>query len=458
MFSIEKMKGKVPVAITIAGSDSGGGAGIQADLKTFAALGVHGTTAITSVTAQNTCSVRAVEDLKTEMIREQIKAVAEDIGIDAGKTGMLHTEEIIKTVSSEVSKYKFPLVVDPVMIAKSGVPLLKPEAVDALENYLLPKATVITPNRFEAEKLADMKIENLRDAEIAAEKISEMGPKAVVIKGGHLEESEAIDVLYYKNEFKTFSAPRLDVKTTHGTGCSFSAAITAELAKKTDIPVAIEKAKKIVTLGIKFGIKIGKGYGPVNPMAHLYRESSRYNVLMNLEKAKTLLEATPEVAMLVPEVGMNIAMAIPYAESIDDVAAIEGRIVKTSEGARAVGNPRFGCSSHLARYILEIIKHDKSKRATINLKFSDSILENLEKRGMTMSSYDRTKEPEEIKKVDGMTVPWGVKQAVNRIGKVPDVIYHRGDVGKEPMIVILDQQAYDLAKHTAQLAREIGKK
>jgi len=458
MAGIKKVKDKIPVAITIAGSDSGGGAGIQADLKTFAALGVHGTTAITSITAQNTYSVTAVEDLKPEMIREQIKAVAEDLGIDAGKTGMLHTEEIIKTVSSEVSKYKFPLVVDPVMIAKSGAPLLKTEAVDALENYLLPKATVITPNRFEAEKLADMKIENLRDAEITAEKISEMGPKAVVIKGGHLEGSEAIDLLYYKGEFKTFSAPRLDVKTTHGTGCSFSAAITAELAKKTELPVAVEKAKRFVTLGIKFGIRIGKGYGPVNPMAHLYRESSRCNVLMNLEKAKTLLEGTPEVAMLVPEVGMNIAMAIPYAEDVDDVAAIEGRIVRTSEGARAVGNPRFGCSSHLARYILEIIKHDESKRAAINLKFSEDILENLEKWGMTVSFYDRRKEPEEIKKVDGMTVPWGVKQAVKRIGKAPDVIYHRGDIGKEPMIVILGQQAYDLAKHIAQLAREIGKK
>lgn len=458
MVGIEKINGKIPVAITIAGSDSGGGAGIQADLKTFAALGVHGTTAITSITAQNTCSVRAVEDLKPEMIREQIKAVAEDIGINAGKTGMLHTQEIIKTVSSEVSKYKFPLVVDPVMIAKSGVPLLKPEAVDVLENYLLPEATVITPNRFEAEKLADMKIENLRDAEIAAEKISEMGPKAVVIKGGHLEGSEAIDVLYYRGDFKTFSAPRLDVKTTHGTGCSFSAAITAELAKKTEISVAVETAKKIVTLGIKFGLEIGEGYGPVNPMAHLYRETSRYNVLMSLEKAKTLLEATPEVAMLVPEVGMNIAMAIPYAEGIDDVAAIEGRIVKTSEGARAAGNPRFGCSSHLARYILEIIKQDESKRAAINLKFSNNILETLEKLGVTISFYDRRKEPEEIKKVDGMTVPWGVKQAINRIGKVPDTIYHRGDVGKEPMIVILGQQAYDLAKHTARLAMEIGKK
>ena len=458
MFSIEKVKGKVPVAITIAGSDSGGGAGIQADLKTFAALGVHGTTAITSVTAQNTCSVRAVEDLKTEMIREQIKAVAEDIGIDAGKTGMLHTEEIIKTVSSEVSKYRFPLVVDPVMIAKSGVALSKPEAMDALENYLLPKATVITPNRFEAQKLADIKIKNLKDAEVAAKKISEMGPKAVVIKGGHLEGNDAIDLLYYRGKFKTFSAPRLDVKTTHGTGCSFSAAIAAELAKKTDVPVAVEKAKEIVTLGIRFGLEIGKGYGPVNPMAHLYRESSRYNVLMNLEKARALLETTPEVAMLVPEVGMNIAMAIPYAESIDDVAAIEGRIVKTCKGARAAGNPKFGCSSHLARYLLEIVKHDKKKMVAINLKFSDDALKTLEKWGLTMSFYDRKKEPEEIKKVDRMTVPWGVKKVIKKVGKVPDVIYHRGDVGKEPMIVILGKQACDLAKLTVQLAREIEKK
>lgn len=458
MFSIEKVKGKLPVAITIAGSDSGGGAGIQADLKTFAALGVHGTTAITSITAQNTCLVMAVEDLKPEIIREQIEAVAEDLGIDAGKTGMLHTEEIIKTVSSEVSKYRFPLVVDPVMIAKSGVALSKPEAMDALENYLLPKATVITPNRFEAQKLADIKIKNLKDAEVAAKKISEMGPKAVVIKGGHLEGNDAIDLLYYGGKFKTFSAPRLDVKTTHGTGCSFSAAIAAELAKKTDVPVAVEKAKEIVTLGIRFGLEIGKGYGPVNPMAHLYRESSRYNVLMNLEKARALLETTPEVAMLVPEVGMNIAMAIPYAESIDDVAAIEGRIVKTCKGARAAGNPKFGCSSHLARYLLEIVKHDKKKMVAINLKFSDDVLKTLEKWGLTMSFYDRKKEPEEIKKVDRMTVPWGVKEVIKKVGKVPDVIYHRGDVGKEPMIVILGKQACDLAKLTVQLAREIEKK
>lgn len=443
------------MAITIAGSDSGGGAGIQADLKTFAALSVHGTTAITSVTAQNTCAVMAVEDLKPETIRKQIAAVAEDLGIDAGKTGMLHTEEIIKAVASEVAKHKFPLIVDPVMIAKSGAPLLKPEAVDSLKSYLLPKATVITPNRFEAEKLVDTEIKNLKDAEIASKKISEMGPKAVIIKGGHLDSTKAIDLLYYQGKTKKFSTPRFDVKTTHGTGCSFSAAIAAELAKKTDIPTAVEKAKKIVTLSIKFGLNIGKGYGPVNPMAHLYRESSRYDVLINLEKAKKLLEANSEIATLVPEVGMNIAMAIPCAEGTDDVAAVEGRIVKTCDGARAVGNPKFGCSSHLAKYIIEIVRHDQRKKAAINLKFSDEILKVLERKGMMISFYDREKEPEEVKRIEGMTISWGVEEALKRAGKAPDVIYHRGDIGKEPMIVVFGEHAFNLAKLVAQLVKEL---
>jgi hydroxymethylpyrimidine/phosphomethylpyrimidine kinase len=457
MLSIGKVKGRIPVAITIAGSDSGGGAGIQADVKTFAALGVHGTTAITSITAQNTYSVVAVEDLEPAMIQKQIKAVAEDMGIDAGKTGMLHTEEIIKAVSSEVANYRFPLVVDPVMVAKSGAPLLKLDAMDAMKVYLLPRATIVTPNRFEAERLADMKIETIEHAKIAARKISQMGPEAVVVKGGHLYEGGAVDVLYYRGEFKVFRAPRLNVKTTHGTGCSFSAAMAAELAKGEDIPTAVETAKTFVTLAIKVGLDVGKGYGPVNPMAYLYRASSRYNVLINIEEAMVLLESTPRVANLVPQVSMNLAMAIPHAENVDDVAAIEGRIVKVSGGVKAVGFARFGCSSHLARYILGVTKHDSTKRAAVNLKFSDEALALLEKMGLEVSFYDRREEPEEIKRTEGMSIPWGVEQAIKRIGKAPDVVYHRGDVGKEPMIVIFGEQAYDLAKLAVQLAEEIEK-
>ena len=457
MVWIEKIQRKIPVAMTIAGSDSGGGAGIQADLKTFAALGVHGTTAITSITAQNTYSVVAVEDLKPEMIQRQIRAVADDMGIDAGKTGMLHTKEIIKAVSFEISNRGFPLTVDPVMVAKSGAPLLKTEAVDALKDYLLPRATIVTPNRFEAKRLANMPIKTMDDAKIAARKISQMGPEAVVVKGGHLDQNEAIDVLYYRGEFKVFQAPRLNVKTTHGTGCSFSAAITAELAKGRDIPTAVQAAKRFITLAIRFGLDVGKGYGPINPMAHLYRESSRYGVLVSIEEAKELLEATPAVAMLVPQVGMNIAMATPHAESIADVAAIDGRIAKVLKGVKAVGSPRFGCSSHLARYILGVTKHDSNKRATVNLKFSEEVLEVLERRGLKVSYYDRREEPEDIKRTEGMTIPWGVEQAIKRAGKVPDVIYHKGDVGKEPMIVILGEEASELARLVTQVATEIVK-
>ncbi|MCS7124464.1 MAG: bifunctional hydroxymethylpyrimidine kinase/phosphomethylpyrimidine kinase [Candidatus Bathyarchaeota archaeon] len=446
------VKNRIPVAITIAGSDSGGGAGIQADLKTFAALGVHGTVAITSVTAQNTYSVRAVQDLKPEIISEQIRAVAEDFGIDAGKTGMLHTEEIIKAVASEVSRYNFPMVVDPVMVAKSGAPLLKPEAVNALKEHLLPLATVITPNKFEAERLSGLEIKSLRDAEAAAEKISKMGPDAVVIKGGHIEGVEVTDILYYKGRFWKFTSSRLDAKTTHGTGCSFSAAIAAGLAKKLDIPEAVENAKNFVTLSIRFGLNVGRGYGPVNPMAYLYREASRYEVLLNLEEAKNLLEGHPEVAELVPEVGMNVAMAVKYAESVNDVAAIDGRIVRTLNGVRAAGNPKFGCSRHLAKYLVEVVRHDEDKRAAINLKFSEKTLKILEERGLTVSSYDRAKEPEEIKRVEGMTIPWGVREAIKSVGKVPDVIYHRGDVGKEPMIVVLGKDAVSLAKLVVEIA------
>lgn len=448
------MKTHTPVAITIAGSDSCGGAGIQADLKTFAALGVHGTAAVTSVTAQNTYSVRAVEDLIPEMVCEQIRAVAEDLGIDAGKTGMLHTEEIIRAVASEVSKYGFPLVVDPVMVAKSGAPLLKPEAEEALKKHLLPFAKIVTPNRFEAEKLSGMKIKSLKDAEAAAKEISKMGPEAVVIKGGHFEGEEVTDTLYYKGKFWKFTLPRLNVKTTHGTGCVFSAAIAAFLAKKLDIPEAVENAKRLVFSAVKFGLQIGKGYGPVNPLASLYRQASRYEVLLNLEEAKNFLERHPEVAALVPEVGMNLAMATRYAENVDDVAAIDGRIVRTLSGVRAVGIPKFGCSRHLAKYVIEAIKHDEDKRAAINLKFSEETLKILEKQGLIISFYDRTKEPEEAKKIEGMTIPWGVREAIKNIGKLPDVIYHKGDWGKEPMIVILGKDAVSLAKLVIEIAKE----
>lgn len=448
---------KVPVAITIAGSDSCGGAGIQADLKTFAALGVHGATAITAVTAQNTLEVRAIEAISPEIIRQQIAAVAEDLGIDAGKTGMLYSKAIIEAVALEVARYRFPIVVDPVMISKSGACLLKPEAVEALKNHLLPIATIVTPNINEAEELTGMKIKKLEDMEEAAKRIAGMGAEAVVIKGGHMHGLETIDILYYQGEAQRFSFPRIESRTTHGTGCSFSAAIAAELAKGKSIPEAVKEAKKFVALSIMFGLNIGGGHGPVNPMVNLYREAARHQVLKNLEEAKRLIEANPSAAKLIPEVGMNIAMALPYAVEVDDIAAIDGRIVKTTSGAKASGCPKFGCSRHLANYLIEILKHDQRKRAAANIKYSENILELLKGRGLTISFYDRLKEPEDVKRIEGMSIPWGVNEAIKRIGKPPDVIYHKGDVGKEPMIVIFGSDATSIAKILLEIAENLNK-
>ena len=234
---------RIPRALTIAGSDSGGGAGIQADLKTFAALGVHGMSALTAITAQNTREVTMVHDIPIEMIKEQIRVVVEDIGVDAVKTGMLHTSEIIEAVASELRKIDAPLVVDPVMVAKSGARLLREDAVKSLIEELIPLATVLTPNAGEAEALTGFKIKNLEDQKRAAEKISELGVEAVVVKGGHIPGEKVIDVLYFDGEFKTYESRRIKSKNTHGTGCCFASATAAELAKNTPIPEAVDVAK-----------------------------------------------------------------------------------------------------------------------------------------------------------------------------------------------------------------------
>ncbi len=449
---------KIPCALTIAGSDSGGGAGIQADLKTFAALGVHGMSAITAITAQNTVEVTAVHPVPPEIVKQQIEAVATDIGVDAAKTGMLYSTEIIKVVVEEVKTHGFPVVVDPVMIAKSGASLLREDAKRTLINELIPLATVVTPNAMEAQEITGIKIQDIKDAELAARKIAELGAKSVVVKGGHiLQGGKAVDVLYYDGKYHYFESERLESKTTHGTGCSFAAAIAAELAKGKNIPEAVEVAKKVVNMGIKFGLNIGRGFGPVNPMAELYKEASKYKVLKNVKEAIKLLEYNPEVSNLVPEVRMNLVMALPYAETLDDIVGVDGRITIVNGRAKAAACPEFGVSRHLAKYVLTAMKYDSSIRAAINIRYSMDILNICKKLGLSVSFYDRRKEPEEIKKIEGMSVPWGVEQAIKSIGKVPNVIYHEGDWGKEPMIVLLGENAINVAKLAIKIAKNLVK-
>ncbi|WP_071395175.1 bifunctional hydroxymethylpyrimidine kinase/phosphomethylpyrimidine kinase [Bacillus tuaregi] len=256
-------------ALTIAGSDSGGGAGVQADLKTFQELNVFGMTAITAVTAQNTLGVQGVQAISKEMIASQIDSVAVDLGVDALKTGMLFSSEIIQTVAEKIQQYGWEkVVVDPVMIAKGGATLLQQEAITAVKEYLLPQAYIVTPNIPEAEELTGIIIQTEADKLAAAKKLIDFGVKHVIIKGGHDSDvNEAVDLLFDGHHSYTFTSQRIQTKNTHGTGCTFSAAITACLAKGLSVYDAVSLAKSFITAAIEENLELGTGHGPTNHWA-----------------------------------------------------------------------------------------------------------------------------------------------------------------------------------------------
>lgn len=254
--------------LTIAGSDCSGGAGIQADLKTFSAIGTYGMSVITAITAQNTKGVLKVENLSVDIIKSQIESIIEDIPPKATKIGMVSEEEIIKELAYLLKKYKLPnIVLDPVMISKSGFSLLNPNAKNALKKYLIPLADIVTPNIPEAEELSEIKIDNIEDMKRAGKIILDLGSNYVLIKGGHLN-GEAIDLLLNKDKIEIFKSERLNRKNTHGTGCTLSSAITANLALGKSMPEAVKESKNYITEAIKYSYQIGHGIGPVN---HFYK-------------------------------------------------------------------------------------------------------------------------------------------------------------------------------------------
>jgi len=260
-------------ALTIAGSDSGGGAGIQADLKTFGALGVFGTSAITAVTAQNTVGVTRIQEIDPDVVAAQIDAVADDIGFDAVKTGMLASPRILEAVAAALKRHKAPnLVVDPVMVSKSGTRLLKEESVGALKTRLLPLAEIVTPNIPEAEVLSGRTIADVEAMRDAARRIIELGPRRVVIKGGHAEGPNVVDLYYDGQRFEEFKAERVVTRSTHGTGCTYSAAIAAYLAHGLPPLDAVARAKEFLTAALLSAPDIGKGIGPVNHF-HAFHKS-----------------------------------------------------------------------------------------------------------------------------------------------------------------------------------------
>ena len=446
--------------MTIGGSDCSGGAGIQADIKTFSALGVYGTSVITAVTAQNASGVQAKHEVPVELVESQIQSImseASDKGItvDYAKTGMLYSSVMIETVAKQLKRHKIPFVVDPVMKAGSGGILLADNALNTLVKLLLPICEVVTPNVPEARFISGLEIRDKEDAKDAARKIHELGASAVIIKGGHLAQETAAGKatdLIYDGEFEELSGEYIKPekgKIIHGAGCSFSAALTAALAKGENLRHAAASAKKFVHGAIAGGEELSNMI-VLNQARELRKNADRYFVLENVKAAVRKLKSIPDFKRLVPEVGTNIGMAIEGAESERDVAAVDGRIISAKEGiyAEAVD---FGVSSHVARMILAMmaLTGDKNRRSAINIKYSVQIIDACKRAGFVISSFEREHEPTGVKTMD-----WGVREAIKNLSsegrqrrqqEVPDVIYDLGAVGKEPMTRIFGDTALEVA-------------
>lgn len=449
-------RGMVFKALTIAGSDSGGGAGIQADLKTFHALKVYGLTVITAVTAQNTVEVKSIYPLPGEAVRYQLEAVAYDIGFDSAKTGMIYGEDQIDVITEFFYENRKPLVVDPVLRASVGAELTTSRAYEALKYKLIPLATVVTPNIDEASFLAGFGIDSLDDAVKAAEAIAELGCEVVVVKGGHLKGDRVIDVIYRRGRVRFLESVRVE-GGTHGAGCSFSAAITAYIARGLSIDESIDRAREFILDAIRFSEAVGRGVKPVNPLATLYRDSDRFRVLSMLEEAVARIECLEGVSKLIPEVRSNLVMSLPYPRGLEDVAGFPSRIAPYRGGVRVFSKPEFGASRHLARAILELQRLGFDLRSAINIRYSREVVEACRRIGFNVGFYDRREEPEDVKRVEGATIPWGIRRAVESIGGCkPDVIYHTGDWGKEPMILILGRDPLEVVDKLEAIVKAIG--
>jgi hydroxymethylpyrimidine/phosphomethylpyrimidine kinase len=423
------------VALTIGGSDPSGGAGIQADLKTFACLGVHGLSIITCITAQNTRGISSIHELPPKAIHEQISSIKDDIHVDFSKTGMLFSREIMDLVWKEID---FPLVVDPVMRSQSGDSLIKDDALPALKK-VISKAQVVTPNIHEASLLSGIKIRSFEDAKRAAKEIFQLGAN-VIITGGHLSGTHIL----YDGNFRFFKTGRIR-KRLHGAGCTFSSALTAELAKGVSLEKAVDSANRFVQSSVITAEKIGEGLLPVNQIGEILEKAERCEVERDVRDAVRILEESKVFVSLIPEVGTNVGRATERATSKQDVCAVSGRIVKVGGKAKAAGPINFGASDHIARIILSAMKIDPELRAAMNIRYSPSLLKKCRKLRLKISSFERKKLRER------RTLDAGIKNAFQSLGESPDIIYDHGDVGKEPQIRILGRTAKEVVEKALRI-------
>ncbi|ERJ06298.1 Hydroxymethylpyrimidine phosphate kinase protein [Halorhabdus tiamatea SARL4B] len=425
-----------PAVLTIAGSDSGGGAGIQADLKTIEAVGGFGTSAITSVTAQNTTGVQGSHLLPIADIEAQIQAVLEDFDVRAAKTGMLATGEVIETVV-EYAEDLPALVVDPVMIAASGDRLLEPDAEDAYEE-LVAESTLVTPNADEAVVLTGIEPTDEETALEAGETLVEMGADAALVKGGHIAGDDVLDVLVTAEDVRTFRHERIDTDATHGSGCTLSAAIATHIAQGESLADSVSAGIDLLARAVRYNLDVGEGAGAVHHLVEARERAARTETAEAVEKlVDDLIDS--DVAPLVPDIGTNVVGATPFAERIQEVAAVEGRITRTMDGVAPNRGVRFGASTHVARYLLDAREVDATFRFATNWRYDDAVADALD----TLNG--------DVVELDGHpTLESGVVSALAD-AEGPVAVVDPGGDGRVPVTILLVRDRETLLNRTSQL-------
>jgi len=422
--------------LVIAGLDTGGGAGLKADIETVSALGEHPLPVLTAVTYQNPSEVRGYHSLPPEVVGEQIRAVKDGFEVKAVKIGMLGSGEVAEVVKEETAG--LTRVFDPVAASSTGAKLID----DSRALKTLVPGSVVTPNVPEAEALTGLEIRSVADmGEAAKVLVEELGAEAAVVKGGHLDLT---DVLYWRGRLYEFPGEKAE-GFTHGTGCAFSSALATFLAKGLELPKAVEMAKRFVENSIRFSKAEARA---VNPLWELERDAHRWRAREELEKAvEDLVAFGEELNPHVPEVGTNFALATSFGE----VFAVKGRIVRYGETVKPVGPVELNASDHLKRALLKMREFHPEVKAVLNLRHSEELVGKAEELGLVVSFYDRREEPEEVKRAERGTMEWGIERAVKRVGRRPDVIYHLGDWGKEPMVLVFGQNAEEVVDRVRKL-------
>ncbi|CAD7774178.1 MAG: Bifunctional thiamine biosynthesis protein ThiDN [Candidatus Methanoperedenaceae archaeon GB50] len=441
------------IILVIAGFDPTGGAGLQADLKTITVLGEVGLTVATALTVQDTQGVEASYVVEKKIVKQQLDRLFSDFSIDAVKIGMLPNAEMVNFIGERFSQHHLPhIVIDPVIRAKKGFILNK--ATEALVK-LFPLAELITPNLDEIEVFLGKKPESLEEMKEAAKKLKNFGAKAILVKGGELKT--ATDVLFDGSDFYIWEVTKRQLKLVHGTGCVLSSAIATFLAKGLSLPDAVGKAKKFITLAIEGALSVGKGNLLSHPYAWVEQEIAKYEVISALKRALNRLQEAPYVSPFVPEVRSNLVYALPYAKTYDQVAAFSGRLSVVEGKVVACGPPEFGVSQHMASVVLKAMEFDREYRSAMNIKYRDDFIKKAEKLGYKIQEIVRKDEPSEIKSVEGLSLPWITERAIKQFGSLPDLVYDKGDIGKEAIIRVLGKHPEEVAQKVIKLAMEVFK-